>query len=77
MNQNDCSGKTLKLWPVFVDRYIISFNFYVLQHSLKTHLLNNIIIALLFLHSWVLDRVTFIFVEDVFNQKLTPQKRDK
>jgi hypothetical protein len=21
MNQNDCSGKTLKLWPVFVDRY--------------------------------------------------------
>jgi hypothetical protein len=21
MNQNDCSGKTLKLWPVFVDHY--------------------------------------------------------
>lgn len=23
MNQNDCSGKTLKLWPVFVDHYTI------------------------------------------------------
>lgn len=24
MNQNDCSGKTLKLWPVFVDHYTMS-----------------------------------------------------
>lgn len=24
MNQNDCSGKTLTLWPVFVDHYIIT-----------------------------------------------------
>jgi len=24
MNQNDCSGKTLKLWPVFVDHYILA-----------------------------------------------------
>ncbi|AXY33855.1 restriction endonuclease subunit S [Yersinia pseudotuberculosis] len=24
MNQNDCSGKTLKPWPVFVDHYIAS-----------------------------------------------------
>lgn len=23
MNQNDCSGKTLKLWPVFVDHYSV------------------------------------------------------
>ncbi|AIU89483.1 hypothetical protein BCS7_16455 [Pectobacterium odoriferum] len=21
MNQNDCSGKTLKPWPIFVDHY--------------------------------------------------------
>lgn len=26
MNQNDCSGKTLKLWPVFVDHYISTDN---------------------------------------------------
>lgn len=25
MNQNDCSGKTLKLWPVFVDHYRLTF----------------------------------------------------
>ena len=25
MNQNDCSGKTLKLWPVFVDHYSWTF----------------------------------------------------
>lgn len=24
MNQNDCSGKTLKPWPIFVDHYIKS-----------------------------------------------------
>ena len=24
MNQNDCSGKTLKLWPVFVDHYTLN-----------------------------------------------------
>jgi integrase len=25
MNQNDCSGKTLKPWPVFVDHYIATW----------------------------------------------------
>ena len=35
MNQNDCSGKTLKPWPVFVDHF-----------KKHIHLLNGIVMTL-------------------------------
>ncbi|NBM54612.1 tyrosine-type recombinase/integrase [Proteus sp. G2669] len=44
MNQNDCIGKTLKRWPIFVDHYSIALNDTACQ-ALKEQIGNH--------HKWV------------------------
>jgi len=36
MNQSDCSGKTLKPWPVFVDHYTPVFNKLIARNTFQT-----------------------------------------
>jgi hypothetical protein len=38
MNQSDCSGKTLKLWPVFVDHFTETYSLRGGEHFAVTSL---------------------------------------